>query len=347
MRANRTNTPSFLLALLASLSGLVASPARAADPVAVKFALDRPIDAVAAPFVMAQTGGLFSAEGLNVATSVAPSTQEAITRVATGASDLALVDINALIRHRDKEKPGAPLPMAIFVLFNQAGYSIIARKSRGIQTLGDLPGKSLGVVEGDPAAKFWPAVAKQNGIKLSAVKQSAISPAVREPMLSAGQVDAVTGSSFLSAINLRDRGVPADDLVLLKLADYGSEAYGYAIIANPAFAAAKPEALKGFIRATIGGLQLTIRDPDSAIEQVMSRMASGSREIEAERLGVILRENILTSEVRRSGLGGIDPARFDKSIGQIAEDFKFLKRPVAADVFDDRFLPPLDRRLIN
>ena len=114
----------------------------------------------------------------------------------------------------------------MFVLFNQAGYSIIARKSRGIQTLADLAGKSLGVVEGDPAAKLWPAVAKHNGIKLATIKQSVISPAVREPMLSAGQVDAVTGSSFCRRSICRDRGVPADDLVLLRFADYGCEAYG-------------------------------------------------------------------------------------------------------------------------
>ena len=38
--------------------------------------------------------------------------------------------------------------------------------------------------------------------------ESLVSAAVREPLLSAGQVDAVTGLSFLSPINLRDRGVP-------------------------------------------------------------------------------------------------------------------------------------------
>jgi len=233
------------------------------------------------------------------------------------------------------------------MLFNQAGYSIIARKSRGIQTLADLPGKSLGLVDTDPAARVWPAVAKQNGIKPSSIKQSAISQAVREPMLSAGQVDAVTGSSYLSAINLKDRGVPADDLVLLKFSDYGSQAYGLAIIVNPAFAAAKPEAVKGFVRATIGGLNLTIKDPARAIEQVVSRMDGGSRDLEMERWRVILRDNILNAEVRRNGLGGIDPARFDKSIEQIADDFKFRKRPTPAEIFDDSFLPPLNGRLIN
>lgn len=353
MRVHRLHALRFILALSAGLSGAVCPGAiltevLAADPVAIQFSLDRPIDAVAAPFVMAQVGGLFSAEGLAVTTSAAANSQEAIARVASGASELALVDINALIRYRDKEKPDAPHARAVFVLFNQAGYSIIARKSRGIQTMADLAGKSLGVVEGDPAAKLWPAVAKLNGIKISAIKQSAISPAVREPMLSAGQVDAVTGSSFLSALNIRDRGVPADDLVLLRFADYGSEVYGYAIIVNPAFAAAKPEAVKGFVRATIGGLNLTIKEPARAIEQVVSRIEDGgSRDLEMQRWRVILRNNILTPEVRRNGLGGIDAARFDKSIDQIAEDFKFHKRPTAADIFDSSFLPPLNGRLIN
>jgi len=97
----------------------------------------------------------------------------------------------------------------------------------------------------------------------------------------------------------------------------------------------------------IGGLQLTIKEPGRAIEQVVSRMDGGSRDLEMERLRTILRDNVLTSEVRRNGLGGIDPARFEKSIDQIAEDYKFQKRPTVADIFDDSFLPPLNGRLIN
>lgn len=347
MPVSRTRKLRVILALLAGIGGSACPAAQAADPVTIHFSLDRPIDAVAAPLLMAQSAGLFSSEGLAVTVSAGTSAQETIARVSSGASEMALVDINALIRHRDKEKPDAPHARAVFMLFNQAGYSIIARKSRGIQTLADLPGKSLGVVEGDPAAKLWPAVARQNGIKTNAIKQSTISPAVREPMLSAGQVDAVTGSSFLSAVNLKDRGVPADDLVLLKFADYGCEAYGLAVIVNPAFAAAKPEAVKGFVRAAIGGIQLTVKQPALAIEQVLSRIEGGVRELETERLRAILRDNILTAEVRRNGLGGVEPARFEKSIDQIAEDFKFQKRPAAADVFDGGFLPPLNGRLIN
>ena len=131
------------------------------------------------------------------------------------------------------------------MLFNRTPYAIIARKSRGIQALSDIEGKTLGVAAGDLSIRLWPALARQNGIKAASVKQNKISAAVREPMLSAGQVDAVTGFSYLSAVNLRDRGVPADDLAVLRYAEYGCEAYGLVLIVNPALAAAKPEAVKG------------------------------------------------------------------------------------------------------
>jgi NitT/TauT family transport system substrate-binding protein len=341
-----------MLAALIGLCGGVCTgttDARAASdppqPLTIQLTLDRPLDAAAAPFVMAGVGGLFSAEGLAVGTNVAEGSSDAIARVAAGSSDFAVVDINALIRFRDK--PRAAPVKAIFVLFNQAPYAIVARKSRGIKALSDLEGKTLGVGEGDLSVRLWPAVAKQNGIKLSSVKQNSISSAVREPMLSAGQVDAVTGFSYLSAVNLKDRGVPADDLAVLRFADYGCEAYGFAVIVNPQLAATKPDAVKGFVRAVIGGTHLAIKDPARAVTEVVSRMDGGLRDLELERLRIILRDNILTGEVKRNGLGGIDRARFERSIDQIAEDFKFQKRPTAADIFDDSFLPSLDGRLIN
>jgi NitT/TauT family transport system substrate-binding protein len=352
MRVTRTNAIRSILALLIGLGGLVcAIAAQAADeprqPIAIQFSLDRPIDAAAAPFVMAAVNGLFTAEGLAVTINIASGSPDAIARVAAGISDFALVDINALVRYRDKDKVDTPQVKAVFMLFNKAPYSIIARKSRGINALPDLQGKTLGVAEGDLSARLWPAVAKQNGIKISSIKQSSISAAVREPMLSAGQVDAVTGFSYLSAVNLKDRGVPADDLLVLKFADYGCESYGFAVIVNPALAATKPEAVKGFVRAVIGGTHLTIKAPAKAVDQVVSRMDGGSRDLELERLRAIIGDNILTGEVRRNGIGGIDAARFERSIDQIAEEFKFRKRPAGTDVFDSSFLPPLNGRLVN
>jgi NitT/TauT family transport system substrate-binding protein len=351
----RVNSTIALACILASLTGLLgyasfgAGESRAAgearQPIAIMFSLDRPIDAGAAPFVLAASRGLFGSEGLAVTTNIASGSPDAIARVAEGASDFALVDINVLIRFRDGAN--APPVKAVFVLFNKAPYSIIARKSRGIRALSDIEGKTLGVADGDFSIWFWPALARQNGIKIASVKQAKFSPAVREPMLSAGQVDAVNGFSYLAGVNLRDRGVPADDLAVLRYADYGCEAYGFAVIVNPAFAAAKPEAVKGFLRAVIAGTHLTLKNPGRAADEVVGRIDGGSRDLELARLRTVISENILTGEVKRNGIGGIDPARLERSIDQIAEDYKFRKRPSAADIFDDAFLPPLGGRLIN
>ena len=338
-----------LLAIAISLAALAARDVSAAETAApstaIHFTFDRPVDASMAPFFLAAKDGNFGAERLNVSFKSATGSPEALARVAKGDSELALVDINELIRFRDKDD-AAPIK-AVFVLFNRAPYAIVARRSRGIHLLPDLDGKTVGVADGDLSMRLWPALAQQNGINASQVKFHKISAAVREPLLSAGQVDAVAGFSYLSAVNLRDRGVPGGDLVVLRYADYGCEAYGFAVVANPAFAAAKPDAVKGFVRALIAGVNATVKEPARAADEATSRIDDGDRDLERERLRSVLIDNILTDEVKRNGLGGIDPARLDRSIDQIAQDFKFRKRPAAGDIFDDRFLPPVAGRLIN
>jgi NitT/TauT family transport system substrate-binding protein len=313
--------------------------------VAIRFSLDRPINAGAAPVVMAAADNLFGAEGISITIDIARDSADAIARVAAGSSDAALVDLNELIRFRGKA--GGPQVKAVFVLFNQAPYAIVARRSRGIRTLADLEGKMLGVADGDLSIRLWPALTRHNGVKAASVTQSDLGDAVREPMLSAGQVDAVSGFSYLSAVNLRDRGVPADDLAVLRYADYGCEAYGFAVIVNPTCAAARPDAVKGLLRALISGTQVAIREPKRTADEVASRMDGGSPDLELERLHSVISDNILTDQVKRDGIGGIDAARLERSIDQIAEDFKFGKRPSAQDIFDDSFLPPPTERLIN
>src|SRR6188472_681870 len=130
MRASPTITYSWILASLTGLLafvcfGFTASRAEGEvrPPTAVLLSLDRPIDASAAPFVLASSRGLFGSEGLAVTTNIASGWADAIERVARGDSDFAVVDINVLIRFRDKS--GAPPVKAVFVLFNKAPYAII------------------------------------------------------------------------------------------------------------------------------------------------------------------------------------------------------------------------------
>jgi NitT/TauT family transport system substrate-binding protein len=105
--------------------------------------------------------------------------------------------------------------------------------------------------------------------------------------------------------------------------------------------------VKAFVRAAIAGTQFSIQKPEAAVDDVISRMEGGDRDLELERLRAVISDNILTGEVRRNGIGGVDSARLERSIDQVGEDFKFAKRPAAADIFDASFLPPVGGRLIN
>jgi len=88
------------------------------------------------------------------------------------------------------------------------------------------------------------------------------------------------------------------------------------------------------VRALIAGTALTLRDEGHAVDQVLTRMEEGSRELELQRLHAVVRDNIMTDEVNRNGIGGVDAARLERAIDQVGQGFKFAKRPQAADIFD-------------
>jgi NitT/TauT family transport system substrate-binding protein len=326
----------------AAVAVALTATAAGAQNTSVKFALDWKFEGPAAPFTIALDRGYYKAEGLDVTIDSGAGSLEPLNRVASGTYDMGFADINSLIKFRDAN-PQVPIK-AVFMVYNKPPFALISRKSRGVNAPKDLEGKKLGAPTADGAYAQWPIFVQANGIDAAKVTIENVGFPVREPMLAAGQVDAITGFSFSSYINLKDRGVPADDIVVLLMADHGVNLYGNAIIVNPKFAAEKPEAVKAFLRAFMKGLKDTVKDPASAVDSVVKRNDVAKKEVELERLQMALRDNILTPEVKAKGFGGVDPARLDKSIEQIALTYNFKAKPKGADVFDEQFLPPADDR---
>jgi NitT/TauT family transport system substrate-binding protein len=269
---------------------------------------------------------------------------EPITRVASGAYEMALADINTLIRYRDQH-PSSPLK-AVFMLYNKPPFAIVARRSRGITDPKQLEGKKLGTPPVGVTFE-WPLFAKLNNVDVAKVTIETIGFPVRAPMLAAGQIDAALGYSFRLYVDLKDRGVPVDDIVLMPMADYGLKLYGNAIIVNPKFAAEKPEAVRGFLHAFLQGLKEIVHRPAEAVDTIMRRDDTVKREVELERLRMAIRDNIVTPEVRANGFGAVDLARLAESIDQIGLVYTFKAKPKAEDIFDASFLPPAAERKVH
>jgi NitT/TauT family transport system substrate-binding protein len=316
---------------------------QAAAQTAVRVTLDRRIEGPSAPFLVALDRGYYRNEGLDVTIEPSAGMLEPITRLVNGSHDIGVADLNALIKFRDGN---AAAPKAVFIIDNKPAYAIVARRSRGIAQPKDLEGKKLGGPVGNLTFAQWPLFAKLNDIDTAKVAIENVGVAVREPMLAAGQVDAVTGFAHSAYVDLKHRGVPLEDVVVLSMADHGLVLYGNAIVVNGKFATEKPEAVRAFLRAYVNGLKETLRDPQRAIDSVLSRNESASREIELERLQMVLRDNIATPEVRSNGVGGVDTSRLGTAIDQLGLTYKFRTKPSPADAFDPSFLPdPAERKL--
>ena len=310
---------------------------------AVKFSLDFKFEGPSAPFLLAHDKGYYKKEGLDVSIEESAGSLESIERVASGAYDMGFADINSLIRYRDA-KPNTPIK-AVFILYNRPPFAVIGRKSRGISTPKDLEGKTLGAPPTDLSYAQWPIFVHANGINSQKVTIENVSFPVREPMLAAGQVDAITGSSLSTFVDLKEKGVPVDDLVVLLMADYGVDLYGSTIIVNSKFADEHGDVVKGFLRAFMRALRETVARPPAAIDSVLKRNAQAKKNIELDRLNMAIGENIVTPEVKTDGYGDIDHDRFTRAIEQTALAYKFkAAKPKPEDVFDASFLPPAAER---
>jgi NitT/TauT family transport system substrate-binding protein len=186
-----------------------------------------------------------------------------------------------------------------------------------------------------------------NDIDAAKVRIENVGFPVREAMLAQRQLDAITGFSFSSFINLKWAGVPEDDISVMLMADYGVALYGNAIIVNTEFAEANPEAVKGFLRAFNKGVKETIADPAASVEYVVMANPAVTKKAELERLQMAINQNILTGDVKTKGLGGIDPERMSKAIDQLALTYEFKEKPNAESVFDPFYLPEASERAIE
>ena len=323
----------------------VSGAALAQKETAVRFALDWRVEGPAAPFFVAIDKGYYKAEGLNVSIDPGAGSVEGINRVASGAYEIGFADINSLVKYRDNPRN---LPVkAVMMVYDTPAFSIVSLKKNGIAKPKDLEGKVLGAPAADGAYAQWPIFVQANRIDASKVKIENIGFPVREPMLAQGKVDAIAGFWFSSYMNLKANGVNGDDIVVLLMKDYGVDLYGNVIIANPDTMRFAPKAVAGFVRATIRGIQDTVKNPEAAIDSLMKRNPIAKRDVELERLKLSLAKNFVTPEVQKNGLGAVDMKRLERSIDQIGLTFTFKNKPKVEDIFTEAFLPPPADRKVN
>jgi NitT/TauT family transport system substrate-binding protein len=323
--------------VIAGAAAALVTCGAAAAQTALPFALDWKFEGPAAPYFLALDNGHFSEAGLEVEIAEGNGSLDAIPKVATGAFPVGFADINSLMRFLD-QNPGAPVT-AVMMIYDKPPFAVVGRRSLGVEGPADLVGKTLGAPPPDGAWAQFPIFAAENGLDMGQITVDPVGFPMREPMLADGQVQAITGFSFTSAVNDERLGVAADDLTVMLMADHGVALYGNAIIVNTDWAEANPALLTGFLGAVAEGWRDAIADPEAAVQALFARNPAADPALEQRRLQLAIDANVLTPWVRENGLGNVDPARMALAIEQTRSVYEFAEEPDGALYFDAQYLP--------
>ena len=326
----------FLKTAAATLLATSALTSAHAQATPLKFQLDWRFEGPAALFVHPEQKGYFKNVGLDVNVEAA-SGAGAIQRVASGTHDLGFADLAALMEFHANNTDAPIKPVAIMVIYNTTPASVMALKKSGITKAADLTGKKLGAPIFDAGRRTFPLFAQANGV--GEVQWTTMDPPLRETMLVRGDLDAVTGYTFTSLLNLEARGVKREDVVVLPYATHGVQLYGNVIIASPKLIAEKPEAVRAFLKAFAKGAKEAIAHPEAAIASMKAKDGLVNAPLEVKRLKLTIETAIDSEGARKEGFGQLNPARLQLMADQVAKAYA-TKHPIPVQaVWNGSFLP--------
>jgi len=323
---------STLAIVLAATTGIAA-----AQSTPIKFQLDWRFEGPSALFLTPAAKGYFKASNLDVTIDSGNGSGGAVTRVASGAYDMGFADLAALMEFHANNPDAPSKPVAVMVVYNDTPASVMALKKSGIQKPTDLNGKKLGAPVFDAGRRAFPIFAKTNNV--SGVQWTSMDPPLRETMLARGDVDAITGFTFTSLLNLEARGVKAEEVVVMPYPQFGVKLYGNVVIASPKLLKENPAAVKAFLLAFTKGVKDVLANPAAAIADVKARDGIVNAELETRRLTLAIDSVINTPNARAEGFGQISAPRLALMASQVSDAFNTKTRINPDAVWNGAYLP--------
>ncbi len=325
-------------ALLAAFTTLAALPLLAtAQTTPIKFQLDWRFEGPAALFLASAAKGYYKDAKLDVTIDAGNGSGGTVTRVASGSYDIGFADLAALMEFHANNPDAPNKPVAVMMVYNNTPAAVLTLKKSGITKPADLAGKKLGAPGFDAGRRAFPIFAKANGV--GTVNWVSMDPPLRETMLARGDVDAITGFSFTSLLNLEARGVKLEDIVVMPFGSYGVKLYGNVIIASPKMIKDNPEAVRAFLKAFTKGAKEVMADPDAAIEYVKQRDGIINVDLEKRRLRMAVDAVVASPDARAEGFGQVRGPRLALMASQVSDAFNTKTRIDPDAVWNGSFLP--------
>ncbi len=334
---HKRSTLKTLAATSIAAASFFASAAFAQANTPIKFQLDWRFEGPSALFLAPIAKGYFKDAKLDVTLDAGTGSGAAVQRVASGTYDMGFADMAALMEFHANNPDAPNKPVAVMMVYNNTPAAVLTLKKNGISKPADLVGKKIGAPVFDAGRRAFPIFQKANN--LGNVNWVTMDPPLRETMLARGDIDAITGFSFTSLLNLEARGVKSEDVVILPYPSYGVKLYGNAIIASPKLIKENPAAVKAFLMAFAKGAKEVMAKPGESLQYVKARDGIINVALEERRLKMAIDAVIASPDARAEGFGQINPGRLSLMASQVSDAFNTKTRVKADDAWNGSFLP--------
>jgi NitT/TauT family transport system substrate-binding protein len=232
----------------------------------------------------------------------------------------------------------------VLQIYDVAPMVMLSLKKSNITQPSQLAGKRIASPPAASSRVMFPAFAAANKIDTADIKWLDVTPQLRETLLMQGQADATT--AFITDLaGLKHLNIPETDVNVMRFSDYGVDLYGHAILTTPEFIAKNPEVVRKLVKGIVEAIKASVADPSKAIGAIKKRDPLVDEAVERSRLDLVIKNAILTDNVKKLGLGTINEERMKKTIAIVTSAFKTPAVDVKS-IYNATFLPPAaDRRL--
>jgi NitT/TauT family transport system substrate-binding protein len=316
----------------------MASPGRAQDEPLTKvtFSLDFIPLGRHAPWYAAIAEGYYKDEGLDVSIIPSQGTAQTVQAVVAGTAQIGFTDLPSVALARAQ---GTKVKM-VAVNYEKTPYAIFSLDpGANVTHIKQLVGLTLGSGAGSFTPKVIAGLMAEHGLDPNTLKIDNVAPPARASTLLSGQVPSI--EFFVMSEPGLAAAAKAKNLQLrtFLLADHGLTLYSNGIVATDDYLAKNADVVRRFVRASLRGWQMAMRDPSKAAEDQIKFVPTLEVNKSVAELAIV-KNLAVTSAVKQHGLGSFDPAAMKASLDFMIK-YVGLGRtpPSASELYATGFLP--------